>query len=88
MSQISDLETVCATCRGAGGYRDIEEDGGFATCDKCGGSGYVPTEDGAKILSLIRHNCNVTLSAALRVCGSPAVSSHPLHADQSPLSAR
>lgn len=66
------LETVCAECHGGKGYSDIAATNGWAICSTCGGTGYVPTVIGARILDLVRHNSRVTVSAELRV--SDAVS--------------
>ena len=59
-------------CRGRGGYADIEDDNGWAECLSCGGSGYKPTELGARILELVRHNSKLKVSAELRVSGVPS----------------
>ena len=57
------LETVCPDCNGKGGYRDVEEETGWAECLGCGGSGFQPTPMGARILDLVRHNSRVQVSA-------------------------
>lgn len=44
------LEIQCNECDGRGG------DGAGEECLACDGTGYIPTELGEKILSLIRHN--------------------------------
>lgn len=48
-----DLETKCTLCAGRGGDRDYD---GWRDCTRSGGSGYVPTEVGKRLLSLIGHN--------------------------------
>jgi hypothetical protein len=50
-----ELETLCETCNGKGGRFDPDDGSGFY-CDDCGGSGYMPTEFGKKVLAMIRHN--------------------------------
>lgn len=64
------LETVCAECHGEKGYSDVSADNGWAICSACGGTGYVPTAIGARILDLVRHNSRVAVSAELRVSGA------------------
>jgi DnaJ-class molecular chaperone len=50
-----ELETKCDRCFGKG--RWIEEGSGRPqSCCRCNGSGYAPTEVGAKILNLVSHN--------------------------------
>jgi DnaJ-class molecular chaperone len=47
------LETMCRNCNGTG---DVSPFGHLEDCVKCSGTGYVPTDLGAKILDLVRHN--------------------------------
>ena len=51
--RLPELEVVCPRCRGKGsvplGYPDPR-------CSNCGGSGYIPTEFGQRVLELVRHN--------------------------------
>lgn len=49
------LEAECQHCAGRGG-RFIEGSGGWKRCGLCNGAGHVPTEQGQRILSLLRHN--------------------------------
>jgi DnaJ-class molecular chaperone len=65
------LEMLCETCKGEGGYGDVEAEGGWANCFDCSGSGYRPTPVGAKILELVRHNSKVDITAELHVSGAP-----------------
>jgi hypothetical protein len=53
MAQLPELETVCIHCKGEGRYS-----GGRKSyrCEACDGAGYTPTEFGAKVLALMRHN--------------------------------
>ena len=51
---LPELETVCEHCRGK-----------WSDCHRCGGSGYIPTEFGERVLALLRHNINLD-AAALR----------------------
>lgn len=67
MNQDIQLETPCADCDGRGCFADVEEDDGVRACQKCNGSGFVPTQMGARILDLIRHNSRVKISAAFEV---------------------
>lgn len=67
MSEIPALEITCQKCGGAGGYNDVEEDGGRYVCRDCGGSGFIPTVIGKRILDLIGHNAKLTISADFRV---------------------
>lgn len=70
-AEFPPLEQICPVCHGAKGrrYSEIEEDDGWADCYKCQGSGFVPTELGVQILTLMRHNSKVTVKAQLCVAG-------------------
>ncbi len=57
-----DLETQCEWCEGRGVFFEGCEK---MDCHRCHGCGFVPTEMGARILRLIRHNTRI--SAELRV---------------------
>lgn len=70
MNDIPILETVCPRCNGEKGYGDIEADNGWADCPTCNGTGYRPTQIGARILELVRHNSRVNITAELRVSGA------------------
>ncbi|MGO8752943.1 MAG: hypothetical protein ACLQNE_43935 [Thermoguttaceae bacterium] len=48
------LETKCSMCGGDG--IDIYDPSGRLPCGLCNGAGFVPTERGETILSLISHN--------------------------------
>jgi Tryptophan RNA-binding attenuator protein inhibitory protein len=50
---IPDLETLCPECEGTRGSRYLGE---FTECLECEGAGYIPTESGKKIVTLLRHN--------------------------------
>lgn len=69
-SDLPELERRCEPCEGRGRFTDVEEDEGWYYCQKCNGSGFVPTAVGARILDLIRHNSRVTITAALEVASS------------------
>lgn len=50
-----ELETICTSCCGKGGWFDpIDGEGAF--CPDCKGAGYIPTPAGKNILALLRHN--------------------------------
>lgn len=50
-----ELETKCTSCLGTGTYwQDSSPD--QLVCELCDGAGLVPTEQGEKILELLRHN--------------------------------
>ena len=66
---LQELEKPCEWCNGKGVRVDMQSDDGFSECYKCGGSGFIPTHDGAKILALMRHNSRVKVNAELRICG-------------------
>lgn len=53
MQQLPDLEILCPHCKG---MRIINGEKHYQTCSNCKGSGFVPTEEGKKILELMRHN--------------------------------
>jgi len=68
MDNIPDLEKMCASCKGTGWCESIkEDDGGWGTCSDCAGTGFIPTEIGARILELVRHNSRVNITAEFRV---------------------
>lgn len=46
------LEDVCLLCQGGGGQTEM---GDWSPCFRCNGAGYIPTEHGARILSLVQH---------------------------------
>jgi DnaJ-class molecular chaperone len=48
-----ELETVCPSCKGKGGETERRQ---WYPCVRCEGAGYIPTEIGASILALVRHN--------------------------------
>jgi DnaJ-class molecular chaperone len=47
------LETKCLKCEGSGYFSEGPGDKGI--CDVCGGSGYVPTDAGKRVIALLRH---------------------------------
>jgi hypothetical protein len=47
------LEVRCERCGGRGCFREC---GAASACPSCGGAGYIPTDAGKQILSLLRHN--------------------------------
>jgi DnaJ-class molecular chaperone len=52
-SALPTLETKCDKCDGTGIYSEGAGDDGI--CDLCDGAGYIPTETGKRILSIVRH---------------------------------
>lgn len=51
------LETECWKCEGDGNnFYALESFKGYKVCDECGGSGYLPTQAGRRVLELVRHN--------------------------------
>ena len=66
MSDLPILENKCDHCNGNGffGSRNGED---REDCHKCGGSGFVPTSIGARILELVRHNSKLKVIAELTV---------------------
>lgn len=52
-SESQILETPCRDCNGCG---NVTECGRNYRCDSCDGAGFVPTQAGARILALMRHN--------------------------------
>lgn len=69
IEEIPNLETQCTACGGASQYYCSEDDC-FKACEKCNGSGFVPTDFGKRVLSLVRHNAKVSFNAELCVAGS------------------
>lgn len=60
---VERLETPCPICEGSAGHA---EQGEWVSCGYCSGAGYLPTEDGKRVLDLIRHNLPLMLSEAAR----------------------
>jgi DnaJ-class molecular chaperone len=56
------LEQLCYHCDGLGLYDDGS--GARDRCTACGGSGYIATESGERILALMRHNLKPMLQDA------------------------
>jgi DnaJ-class molecular chaperone len=56
------LEVICEICKGAGGKTDI--DGDWFNCSGCHGAGYTLTQDGERVVSLMRHNFKPMLEDA------------------------
>jgi DnaJ-class molecular chaperone len=54
----SVLETRCDRCEGRGGRTERRE---WVSCFWCKGAGYLPTEEGKRILALMRHNFQTML---------------------------
>lgn len=50
-----ELEKQCPLCKGAGG-EDPDDGSGWSDCIQCGGSGYVTTAMGDRIVALMQHN--------------------------------
>ena len=59
--EIPNLEDKCQECNGSRGNHDPEH--GWIDCYKCNGAGFIPTEAGARIIALIRHNSRMKISA-------------------------
>jgi Tryptophan RNA-binding attenuator protein inhibitory protein len=53
LEKLPELETVCPRCEGDTEYNG-NPCGPWRPCGVCGGSGYVPTEFGEKVLRLMR----------------------------------
>lgn len=64
MNEIPILENTCTHCSGRGVFSDFSEEG-FVNCHKCRGTGYIPTEAGLQVISLIRHASKVRIEAKL-----------------------
>jgi hypothetical protein len=50
---LPDLETVCGRCQGRSGHK---ESGEWIDCHFCAGAGFIPTDFGAKVIALLKHN--------------------------------
>jgi len=50
-----ELERVCPRCKGAGGEKR-DYDNVWDECVQCGGSGYLVTAMGERVIALIEHN--------------------------------
>ena len=71
-AEIPILEEVCPSCKGEKGryYADAARDDGWSDCPRCKGSGFVPTDAGKRILSLIQHNSKLSINAQLCLGGA------------------
>ncbi len=58
------LEIRCDICNGRGSFVNGLQ--GEIRCDVCKGAGYLPTQLGAKILDLVRHNLRLMLEDSRR----------------------
>ncbi len=56
----AELEVVCVACKGTGGD---DCDGGKVSCYECGGAGYIPTEAGERLITLMEHHLERLLRA-------------------------
>jgi len=65
----NEFEVKCVSCDGKGGWKELQEDGGWCACYSCNGSDFVPTSLGARVLELVRHNSKVDITAELRLSG-------------------
>jgi hypothetical protein len=61
MDKLPILEEECIRCERRGWLHDGGE---FVRCGVCDGSGYVPTEFGERVLSLMMHNFKPMLEDA------------------------
>lgn len=52
-SALPILEVICEHCHGEGGTNAYTY---WEKCSCCNGAGYIPTEDGKRLLDLMRHN--------------------------------
>ena len=50
-----ELEKICPRCKGAGGEK-IDYDSVFDVCVQCGGSGYIATPMGERVIAIMHHN--------------------------------
>lgn len=68
--QLPVLETKCEICLGTGSGFDSGAEPPEYECCVCRGAGFIPTQLGEHILSLVRRHSRVTISAALEVNGA------------------
>lgn len=65
-AELVELEQACPECKGKLG----ELYGGeWRNCAECAGNGLVPTAAGKRVLSLIRHNINLSVTPELVISG-------------------
>jgi hypothetical protein len=55
LEKLPELETVCDRCRGQ-----------WSGCSDCGGTGYIPTDFGEKVLSLVLHHVRLDADSVSR----------------------
>lgn len=67
-----ELETVCDCCQGLRGAHD-DGSGQWRDCGWCGGSGFVATELGEKLLVLVRHNMRRLLVESRQMTDDPSM---------------
>ncbi|NLI81121.1 MAG: tryptophan RNA-binding attenuation protein [Deltaproteobacteria bacterium] len=56
---LPDLETLCWRCWGSG-VVPIEDHGQMVECPDCEGLGWIPTEDGRKLLEFVQRHLGIT----------------------------
>jgi hypothetical protein len=64
---LPDLEVTCPFCKGQKTFRDefTEDNDGIVNCHRCNGSGFVPTDLGKQILSLVQHKARLAVMPEL-----------------------
>jgi len=62
----SEFEVTCAKCKGTRSEYKSEDDC-YVDCSACNGSGFQPTQLGARILALVRHNARLSVTADFRL---------------------
>ena len=61
------LEEKCLECDGKGGSLSDPESRGWADCEKCNGTGFIPTDIGSAVLALVRRKTRLTVNAELSI---------------------
>lgn len=66
-SSFPKLEIPCYFCEGKKFFFDetVEQNDGMVPCCNCNGSGFVPTDFGKQILSLVQHNARLAVRPEL-----------------------
>lgn len=58
---LPDLDIKCWKCWGSGIVSAVENHGEVIECPECGGVGYIPTDEGLKILEFLQRHLSFDL---------------------------
>lgn len=53
---LPDLDVKCWKCWGSGMVMAVENHGDMIECPECGGIGYIPTDDGNRLIEFLQRH--------------------------------